>query len=99
MLCVFGQELNLFSFVGLVKNNGIMMVDFALELMRSGKAGGIAPHEAMLEASVTRFHPIMMTTLAALLVTLPIALWIGAGAESRQPLGLRWWAGFYSHNF
>ena len=100
MLWLFRQELNLFSFVGLillvglVKKNGIMMVDFALELMRSpptgpdGKIGTISAQEAMLEASVTRFRPIMMTTLAALLGTLPIALGIGAGAESRQPLGI-----------
>ncbi len=93
MLWLFRQELNLFSFVGLillvglVKKNGIMMVDFALELMRNGKSG-ITPHEAMLEASVTRFRPIMMTTMAAILGTLPIALGIGAGAESRQPLGI-----------
>jgi HAE1 family hydrophobic/amphiphilic exporter-1 len=94
MLWMFGQELNLFSFVGLillvglVKKNGIMMVDFALELMRGGKPEYRAADEAMREASVTRFRPIMMTTLAALLGTLPIALGIGAGAESRQALGI-----------
>jgi HAE1 family hydrophobic/amphiphilic exporter-1 len=94
MLWMFGQELNLFSFVGLillvglVKKNGIMMVDFALELMRGGKPEYRDASEAMREASVTRFRPIMMTTLAALLGTLPIALGIGAGAESRQALGI-----------
>ena len=74
--------------VGLVKKNGIMMVDFALDLMRGDKTNFKAPQAAMLEASVTRFRPIMMTTLAALLGTLPIALGIGAGAESRRPLGI-----------
>jgi HAE1 family hydrophobic/amphiphilic exporter-1 len=94
MLWLFGQELNLFSFVGLillvglVKKNGIMMVDFALELMRGGKPEYRDASKAMREASVTRFRPIMMTTLAALLGTLPIALGIGAGAESRQALGI-----------
>ena len=94
MLWLFHQELNLFSFVGLilliglVKKNGIMMVDLALELMRGEKSGNSAPQEAMLEACVTRFRPIMMTTLAAILGTLPIALGIGTGAESRQPLGI-----------
>ncbi len=94
MLWLFRQELNLFSFVGLillvglVKKNGIMMVDFALDLMRGDKADFKAPQAAMLEARVTRFRPIMMTTLAALLGTLPIALGIGAGAESRRPLGI-----------
>jgi HAE1 family hydrophobic/amphiphilic exporter-1 len=94
MLWLFGQELNLFSFVGLillvglVKKNGIMMVDFALELMRGDKPEYRDASKAMREASVTRFRPIMMTTLAALLGTLPIALGIGAGAESRQALGI-----------
>ena len=88
------EKLNLFSFVGLillvglVKKNGIMMVDFALDLMRGDKTNFKAAQAAMLEASVTRFRPIMMTTLAALLGTLPIALGIGAGAESRRPLGI-----------
>ena len=94
MLWLFGQELNLFSFVGLillvglVKKNGIMMVDLALELMRrnDGSRGDAAA--AIMEASVTRFRPILMTTLAALLGTLPVALGVGAGAESRQPLGI-----------
>jgi len=70
--------------VGLVKKNGIMMVDFAIELRREGKTA----EEAIFEACVVRFRPIMMTTMAALMGTLPIAMGHGAGAESRQPLGL-----------
>ena len=70
--------------VGLVKKNGIMMVDFAVEAQR----GGATPDEGIYEACVVRFRPIMMTTMAALMGTLPIALGFGAGAESRRPLGL-----------
>jgi HAE1 family hydrophobic/amphiphilic exporter-1 len=70
--------------VGLVKKNGIMMVDFAVEGRRAGKSA----EEAIYEACVVRFRPIMMTTMAALMGTLPIALGFGAGAESRRPLGL-----------
>ena len=70
--------------VGLVKKNGIMMVDFAIEAQRAGKS----PRDAIHEASLVRFRPIMMTTMAALMGTLPIALGFGAGAESRRPLGL-----------
>ena len=94
MLLVFGEELNLFSFVGfillvgLVKKNGIMMVDFALDLMKGGDEAFHTPREAMVRASVVRFRPIMMTTLAAILGSLPIALGIGAGAEARRPLGI-----------
>jgi hydrophobic/amphiphilic exporter-1 (mainly G- bacteria), HAE1 family len=94
MLALFGEELNLFSFVGLillvglVKKNGIMMIDYALELARGGEQRWQEPRAAMLEACRVRFRPIMMTTMAALLGTLPIALGIGAGAEARQPLGL-----------
>ena len=72
--------------VGLVKKNGIMMVDFAIEA-RVGIEGK-SPSEAIYEACLVRFRPIMMTTMAALAGTLPIALGLGAGAESRQPLGL-----------
>jgi hydrophobic/amphiphilic exporter-1 (mainly G- bacteria), HAE1 family len=68
-----------------VKKNGIMMVDFAIEAQRDK---GLTPAEAIYEASVVRFRPIMMTTVAALMGTLPIALGLGAGAESRRPLGL-----------
>jgi len=70
--------------VGLVKKNGIMMVDFAIEAQKEGKS----PHDSILEASLIRFRPIMMTTMAALVGALPIAMGIGAGAESRRPLGL-----------
>ncbi|HWA40568.1 MAG TPA: efflux RND transporter permease subunit, partial [Gemmatimonadales bacterium] len=90
-LLIFGQELNVYSFVGvimlvgLVKKNAIMMIDFALEAERKE---GKSPHDAILEACHVRFRPIMMTTMAALMGTLPIALGFGAGAESRRPLGL-----------
>src|SRR5260370_12168648 len=72
--------------VGLVKKNGIMMIDFALETQRSDASK--PPAEAIYEACVVRFRPIMMTTFAALMGTLPIAMGFGAGAESRRPLGL-----------
>jgi HAE1 family hydrophobic/amphiphilic exporter-1 len=90
-LLVFKTELSLYAFVGiimlvgLVKKNGIMMVDFAVEAQRQH---GKSPREAIHEASLVRFRPIMMTTMAALVGTLPIALGVGAGAESRRPLGL-----------
>jgi len=90
-LLIFGAELNLYSFVGmillvgLVKKNGIIMIDFALEAQRVGLK---APEDAIYEACVVRFRPIMMTTMAALMGTLPIAIGWGAGGESRQPLGL-----------
>jgi HAE1 family hydrophobic/amphiphilic exporter-1 len=89
-LMIFKTELNLYAFVGvimlvgLVKKNGIMMVDFAVDAQRHGKTPTAAIHEACL----VRFRPIMMTTMAALVGTLPIALGLGAGAESRRPLGL-----------
>jgi HAE1 family hydrophobic/amphiphilic exporter-1 len=90
-LLLFHVDLNLYAFVGvimlvgLVKKNGIMMIDFALEAQRGeGKPAA----EAMYEACLVRFRPIMMTTMAALVGTLPIALGLGAGAEARQPLGL-----------
>ncbi len=90
-LMLFGHDLDLYGFVGiimlvgLVKKNGIMMIDFALEAQRNE---GKKPADAIYEACVIRFRPIMMTTVAALMGTLPIALGIGAGAESRRPLGL-----------
>ncbi|MEO8482927.1 MAG: efflux RND transporter permease subunit [Acidobacteriota bacterium] len=90
-LLIFKVDLNLYAFVGvimlvgLVKKNGIMMIDFAIEAQRNE---GKSPAEAMFEACIVRFRPIMMTTMAALVGTLPIALGLGAGAESRQPLGL-----------
>ncbi len=89
-LIVFNMELNIFSFVGiillvgLVKKNGIMMVDFALQLQREK---GLPPQEAIVQACQIRFRPIMMTTMAAIFATLPIALGFGAGAEARRPLG------------
>jgi HAE1 family hydrophobic/amphiphilic exporter-1 len=89
-LMLFDVELSIYAFVGivmlvgLVKKNGIMMVDFAIEAERGGKS---AP-DAIYEACVVRFRPIMMTTMAALMGTLPIAMGVGAGAESRRPLGL-----------
>ena len=89
-LMIFRTELSLYAFVGvimlvgLVKKNGIMMVDFAVERRHQG-AGA---RDAIYEASLVRFRPIMMTTMAALVGTLPIALGLGAGAESRRPLGL-----------
>jgi HAE1 family hydrophobic/amphiphilic exporter-1 len=90
-LMLFGSDLNVYAFVGvillvgLVKKNGIMMVDFALDAQRKESA---TPEDAIFKACMIRFRPIMMTTMAALLGTLPIALGFGAGAESRRPLGL-----------
>ena len=90
-LLLFHDELNLYSFVGIimligiVKKNAIMMIDFALETQRDH---GIAPADAIHEACLVRFRPIMMTTMAALMGTLPIALGLGAGGEARRPLGL-----------
>ena len=89
-LLIFRTDLSIYAFVGiimlvgLVKKNGIMMVDFAIEAQRKGKT----PEEAISEACTVRFRPIMMTTMAALMGTLPIAIGFGAGAESRRPLGL-----------
>jgi len=91
VLFLFGMELNIFSFVGiillvgLVKKNGIMMVDFALQLQREK---GLPPQEAIVEACLIRFRPIMMTTLAAICASLPIAFGTGTGSEMRQPLGV-----------
>jgi HAE1 family hydrophobic/amphiphilic exporter-1 len=90
-LLIFRTDLSLYAFVGIimlvgiVKKNGIMMVDFAVEAQRTH---GKSPREAIHEACLVRFRPIMMTTMAALVGTLPIALGFGAGAESRRPLGL-----------
>jgi hydrophobe/amphiphile efflux-1 (HAE1) family protein len=89
-LLLFHIDLNLYSAVGLimligiVKKNAIMMIDFAVEAERGGKT----PEEAISEACLVRFRPIMMTSFAALFGTLPIALGLGAGAESRRPLGV-----------
>jgi len=90
-LLVFGTDLSMYAFVGiimlvgLVKKNAIMMIDFALEAeRREGKSA----RDAILEACSVRFRPIMMTTMAALMGTIPIAIGWGSGAESRRPLGL-----------
>ena len=89
-LMLFGLDLNIYGFVGLimlvgiVKKNAIMMIDFALDAQRQGKT----PAEAIYEGCLLRFRPIMMTTMSALMGTLPIALGFGAGGESRRPLGL-----------
>jgi HAE1 family hydrophobic/amphiphilic exporter-1 len=90
-LLIFREELNIYSFVGIimlvgiVKKNAIMMIDFALETQH---LHGTAPADAIYEACLVRFRPIMMTTMAALMGTLPIAMGIGAGSEARRPLGL-----------
>ncbi len=90
-LLIFHDELNIYSFVGIimligiVKKNAIMMIDFALEAQRTHN---LEPAEAIAEACLVRFRPIMMTTMAALVGTLPIALGLGAGSEARRPLGL-----------
>ncbi|MEH2312614.1 MAG: efflux RND transporter permease subunit [Nostoc sp.] len=90
-LIIFHVELNVYSFigiillVGIVKKNGIMMVDFAIVAQRNE---GKKPSEAIYQACLVRFRPIMMTTMAALMGTLPIAIGFGAGSESRRPLGI-----------
>jgi HAE1 family hydrophobic/amphiphilic exporter-1 len=90
-LYLFGSELNVYSFVGLilligiVMKNAIMQIDFALDAERRE---GKAPREAILQGCVTRFRPIMMTTMAAMLGAVPVALGLGAGGEARRPLGL-----------
>src|SRR5205823_3950642 len=89
-LLIFRVDLSIYAFVGiimlvgLVKKNGIMMVDFAIEAQKAG----VSAEQAIYDACIVRFRPIMMTTMAALMGTLPIALGFGAGAESRRPLGL-----------
>jgi hydrophobic/amphiphilic exporter-1 (mainly G- bacteria), HAE1 family len=89
-LMLFRMELNIYGFVGIimlvgiVKKNAIMMIDFALEAERAGAK----PVDAIYQGCLLRFRPIMMTTMAALLGTLPIALGIGAGADARRPLGV-----------
>jgi HAE1 family hydrophobic/amphiphilic exporter-1 len=90
-LWLFGNELNIYSFVGLVmligivKKNAIMQIDFALEAERQQ---GLSPADAIYQGALIRFRPIMMTTMAALLGAVPIALGFGAGGEARRPLGL-----------
>ncbi len=90
-LPIFHQQLDVFSFigmvmlVGLVKKNGIMMIDFALEARRNEQ---LSAQDAIVQACLVRFRPIMMTTFAAILATLPIALGLGAGGEARRSLGI-----------
>ena len=90
-LMLFRMDLNLYGWVGvlmlvgIVKKNAIMMVDFALVAERRENIG---PAEAIFQGAIIRFRPIMMTTMAALMATLPIALGLGAGGDARRPLGL-----------
>jgi hydrophobic/amphiphilic exporter-1 (mainly G- bacteria), HAE1 family len=90
-LWAFGIDLNMYAFVGIimligiVKKNAIMMIDFAIEAQRGR---GMPPAEAIYQACLIRFRPIMMTTMAALAGSLPIALSFGAGGDARRPLGL-----------
>jgi HAE1 family hydrophobic/amphiphilic exporter-1 len=90
-LMAFGVELNMYAFVGIimlvgiVKKNAIMMIDFAIEAQRNE---GMAPEKAIHQAGIIRFRPIMMTTMAALMGSLPIAIGFGAGGSARAPLGL-----------
>ncbi len=90
-LLIFRIDLNLYALVGvimligIVKKNAIMMIDFALDAQRRE---GKKPEEAIFQGALIRFRPIMMTTMAALAATLPIAVGWGAGGETRQPLGL-----------
>ena len=90
-LLLAGTELNVIALIGIilligiVKKNAIMMIDFALEAEREQ---GTAPRDAIYEACLLRFRPIMMTTMAALLGALPLALSHGVGAELRRPLGI-----------
>jgi HAE1 family hydrophobic/amphiphilic exporter-1 len=90
-LLLFGQDLNLYSFlgvillIGIVKKNAIMIVDFALQAEHVGR---LNPEAAIFEGCLQRFRPIMMTTMAALLGAVPIALGHGAGGEARRPLGI-----------
>src|SRR5450756_965936 len=90
-LMLFKMELDVYAFVGvimlvgIVKKNAIMMIDFALEAQRKE---GKSPEDAIYSGCLIRFRPIMMTTMAALMGTLPIALGMGAGSESRRPLGV-----------
>jgi HAE1 family hydrophobic/amphiphilic exporter-1 len=91
-LFIAGLPLTLYAFVGMimligiVKKNAIMMIDFALHRQRADTT--ISPEQAIREAAIIRFRPIMMTTMAAMMGTLPIAFGSGVGAESRRPLGL-----------
>jgi multidrug efflux pump subunit AcrB len=87
----FGYDLSLVSFIGIillmgiVKKNAIMMIDFALDAERHE---GLSPRDAIYQACIIRFRPIMMTTMAALFGAVPLALGLGTGSELRQPLGI-----------
>jgi hydrophobe/amphiphile efflux-1 (HAE1) family protein len=100
-LIAAGYELNVISLIaiilliGIVKKNAIMMVDFAIDAVR----GGLAPEQAIHQACLLRFRPIMMTTMAALLGALPLALGTGAGAELRRPLGIAIVGGLIASQF
>jgi len=91
MLWLFGQDFTIMALIGLVlligivKKNGILLIDFALDAQRSR---GLSPQDAIYEACVTRFRPIIMTTLAAMLGAVPLIIGSGPGAELRQPLGM-----------
>ncbi len=91
MLWLLGQDFSIMALIGLVlligivKKNGILLIDFALDAQRTR---GLSPQDAIFEACITRFRPIIMTSLAALLGALPLMLGYGAGAELRQPLGI-----------
>ncbi|MNE28048.1 Multidrug resistance protein MdtC [compost metagenome] len=91
LLWLWGQDFSIMGLIGvvlligIVKKNGILMVDFALDAQRNQ---GLSPEEAIHKACLTRFRPIMMTTIAALLGALPLMFGYGAGAELRQPLGI-----------
>jgi hydrophobic/amphiphilic exporter-1 (mainly G- bacteria), HAE1 family len=101
-LWFFDKSLDMYAYVGIimlvgiVKKNGIMMVDFALEAERTK---GMSPEQSIYDACITRFRPIMMTTMAALLGCLPIALGLGAGGEARQPLGISVCGGLFFSQF
>jgi HAE1 family hydrophobic/amphiphilic exporter-1 len=87
---IFHKQLDLYAFVGIimlfgvVKKNAIMMIDFAIDSQKKGHSA----HDSIWQGCLLRFRPIMMTTVAALFGTLPIALGYGEGADARQPLGL-----------
>jgi multidrug efflux pump len=91
MLWLFGLDFSIMALIGvilligIVKKNGILMVDFALDAQRTR---GLSPEAAIYEAAITRFRPIIMTTIAALLAAIPLMLAFGTGAELRQPLGV-----------
>jgi multidrug efflux pump subunit AcrB len=93
-LQIFNSELSIIALIGMilligiVKKNAIMMIDFAIEAERAEGAARLGPHEAIHQASLLRFRPILMTTLAALLGSLPLAIGGGEGSELRRPLGL-----------